>query len=233
MSSFRENKKTIYKVLIISFSFSGQTSNLLRAMQKGLEVKGFAVTKEKLTPVNKLKFPTSGFVMCLKMMFITCFRWRVPIQEISQECWADYDLIILAGPTWSYNPSGPILALMDRDGKQLFKGKTVIPFISCRGYWRLHAFGLKRLLKKCGAKIPNLIVFSHPNKEPWRTIGVFCKIAGKNPERSNFLGRFYHKFGHSKSQQLEAEHFGRLLGETLEQGGSLSEIDFHTAKAMP
>lgn len=226
-------EKTISKVLIISYSFSGQTSNLLRSFQKGMESKGCTVTREKLYPLKKLKFPTSGFLMCLKMMIITCLRWRVPVKNLSESCQKEYDLVIIAGPTWSYNPSGPILSLIDRDGEKIFNNKIVIPFISCRGYWRVHWYGLRCLLHKCGAAIPNLIVFSHPNKEPWRTIGVFCKIAGKNPERSDFLGKFYNRFGHSRLQQEEAEHFGHLIGDALQNDIPLSDLDFHTPIALP
>ena len=221
------------KILILSYSFSGQTSNLLRGLEKGLRRKGYTVNREKLEPIEKLKFPTSGFYMCLKMMVRTFFRCRVPIQELSIKRVAEHELIILAGPTWSYNPSGPILSLIDRDGKRLFNQKKILPLISCRGYWRLHWYGLRSLLKRCGATVYQPIIFSHPTKEPWRTIGVFCKIAGKNPERSYLLGKLYKKFGHSRSQQTEAERFGHLIGDALHKNISLDEINFRTKKAIP
>lgn len=93
--------------------------------------------------------------------------------------------------------------------------------------------GLRKMLKQCGAHIPTCLVFAHPNKEPWRTIGVFLKIAGKNPERSPYIGRFYDHFGHTKSQQDEAARFGRLIGKALKQEVSLAEIDFQSPTALP
>lgn len=200
-------------------------------MQASLLQEGHLVTKERIIPLQPLKFPTSSILSCLTMMVTTFLRLRVPIQELSLSCRQSYDLIILAGPTWSYNPSGPILSLLDRDGASLFKGQVVLPVISCRGYWRLHSFGLNRMLKGCGAIIPNTIVFSHPHKEPWRTIGVFLKIAGKAPERWPLLRRYYTHFGHSKGQQEEAARFGSLIGQALQRGASLSTIDFATAAA--
>jgi hypothetical protein len=221
------------RVLILSYSFSGQTSGLLRQMQAALEQEGHLVVKERITPCEPLKFPTPSISACLKMMITTFFRQRVPIHELPPICWEPFDLILLGGPTWSYNPSGPILSLFDRDGATLFKGQTVLPVISCRGYWRLHSYGLTRLLKRCGAIIPNRIVFSHPNSEPWRTIGVFLKIAGKTPERWPLLSRFYPHFGHSRDQQEEAARFGALIGQALREGRPLNEIDFRTAVALP
>lgn len=225
-----DNRK---RVLILSYSFSGQTSGLLRQMQVALEQEGHLVVKERITPREPLKFPTASVLACLKMMITTFLRQRVPIQELQPVCREPFDLILLGGPTWSYNPSGPILSLLDRDGPTLFKGQTVLPVISCRGYWRLHSYGLSRMLKQCGASIPNRIIFSHPNTEPWRTIGVFLKIAGKSPERWPLLNRFYPHFGHSKDQQEEAARFGTLIGQALRQGRPLSEPDFKSTVSLP
>lgn len=221
------------RILIIYYSFSGQTNSLLRGLGKTLGTKGHKVAWEKLEPVQPLRFPVNGFLPCIKMMLTTFLRRRVPIKNISSQCEKNFNLIILAGPTWSYNPSGPILSLLDRDGANIFHGKTVLPLISCRGYWRLHWIGLRKILKKCGADVPNLLVFSHPNKEPWRTIGVFLKIAGKTPERFPLLGKYYTKFGHSKEQQKEAQHFGSLIGDALSENTPLDTLDFKTPQAIP
>lgn len=221
------------KILILSYSFSGQTSGLLRQLQTGLQQEGHEVVKERLIPLTPLKFPTGSFASCFKMMITTFLRQRIPIHPLPAVCHDHYDLILIGGPTWSYNPSGPILSLLDRDGRTLFKGQTVLPVISCRGYWRLHYHGLTRILNRCGARIPNRIIFSHPNKEPWRTIGVFLKIAGKAPERWPVLSRHYSHFGHSKEQQEEAARFGSMLGKALRLGTALSDLKFATEMALP
>ncbi len=221
------------RILLLFYSFSGQTSSLIRNIITALEEEGHSVFKEKLIPCKTLRFPVGSYSACFKMMIATFFRQRVAIEPLSAESKENYDLVILAGPTWSYNPSGPILSLIDRDGKTIFKEKTVLPLISCRGYWKAHLFGLTHLLKKHGAKIPNKIVFSHPSKEPWRTIGVFLKIVGKNPERSAFLGKYYNRFGHSRQQQDEATRLGILLGQALNKDKPLEDINFSTPIALP
>jgi len=221
------------RVLILCFSFSGQTVGLINNLVNGLKDQGVDPVVEKLRPVEPLHFPASGYFSTFGMMLATFFRRRIAIEELSSVCSAEYDLIILAGPTWSYNPSGPILSLLDRDGPHLFGGKVVLPLISCRGYWRTHWFGLRSLLRRCGAIVPNLIVFSHPCPEPWRTIGVFLKIAGKNPERSRFFGRYYKRFGHSREQWDEAWRFGMQIGEALKRNVSLESLDLKTVKSLP
>lgn len=214
------------KVLILYYSFSAQTSGLVHRLGAGLEAQGVYLAYERLQPLTPLKFPIGNVLSTLIMMFITFLRVRIAIQPLSYRCWESYNLIVLAGPTWSYNPSGPILSLFDRDGIRLFAGQQVLPLISCRGYWRMHWLSLRWLLERCKAKVVNKIIFVHPNKEPWRTIGVFLKLAGRVPERSKWLGRYYPRYGHSRGQQGTAFAFGSAIGQVLKNGSSLAEISF-------
>jgi len=216
------------KVLIIYYSFSGQTIGLLHHLAEGLREEKINVRLERLHPVKPPHFPLRSITATLKMMFTTFVRRRMPIKDISPGCFEDYDLTILAGPTWSYNPSGPVLSLIDRYGRRLFAGKIVLPLISCRGYWRMHWRGLRKMLQKCGAVVPNLIVFAHQCREPWRTIGVFLKIAGKHPERGAIIGKYYKRYGHTKEQHEEAFRFGAMVGKSMRQGISLEGLNLQS-----
>ena len=221
------NKK---RILIISYSFSSQTRNLLNSLIDGLEESGVDVFWEQLTTVSELRFPVGTINATLLMMVQTFFRKRYPVQPLNPICFEEqWDLIILAGPTWSYNPCGPVLSLLDRDGKRIFAGKSVLPFISCRGYWRVHYFGLKALLGACGAMVAAPVVFSHPTPEPWRTIGVFLKLAGKVPEAgSSWFRHFYPKYGHSRQQVEDCRKVGLELGNFINTGQALDRPLFPT-----
>jgi hypothetical protein len=221
------------QVLLVYYSFSGQTGVLINRLAAGLKDQGIEVCFEKLKPVKHLRFPVGSIHRTYLMMLATFFRRRVPIQQLSSKCNQEYDLIILAGPTWSYNPSGPVLSFLDRDGKDVLGGREVLPLISCRGYWKAHWWGLRKKLEQCGAHFSNMIAFSHPNSEPWRTLGVFLKIAGKNPERSRFISKYYNHFGHSNEQMEEAYSFGMQIGESLKRNTSLAAINFQTDLALP
>jgi len=216
------------RILILYYSFSGQTTGLLHNLGIGLKNQGAEVILERLRPLDPPRFPLGAILPTIAMMITTTLRRRLPIKEPDPAVWDSYDLLILAGPTWSYNPSGPILNLIDRFGPRLFRGQQVLPLISCRGYWRMHWWGLKKLLKDCGAQVPNRIVFSHLAPEPWRTIGVFLKIAGKAPERSRLIGRYYKRYGHSKEQLAEAERLGEILGAALANRQSLGALDLRS-----
>lgn len=213
------------KVLILSYSFSSQTRNLLHGLISGLESKGVEIHWEQLSPEEELRFPIGTVPATFVMMLLTFLRKRYPVRPVSPICFGQWDLVILAGPTWSYNPSGPVLSVIDRDGVKLFSGKNVLPFISCRGYWRMHFWGLRSLLRQCGAKVLAPIVFSHPTPEPWRTIGVFLKLAGKVPEAgSSWFRRFYPKYGHSREQVEHSRALGNYLGNFLQEGKGFDEL---------
>lgn len=222
------------RILLLYFSFSSQTNNLVQTLVTGLEEYDIDVVKERLTPLEQLRFPIGTISGTFRMMVETFFRKRMPIEPLSLQCFEPYDLIILAGPTWSYNPSGPVLSLLDRDGVKIFSGQKVLPLISCRGYWWVHDRGLTRLLRKCGALVENLIVFTHPNHEPWRTIGVFLKLAGKIPEKKSWLRKKYRKYGHTKRQLDEAKRFGQMIGREMTEGNcDIQSLDFNTPVSRP
>lgn len=222
------------RILLLYFSFSSQTNNLVQAIISGLEDYDVDVTRERISTIRPIRFPIGSVIGTFYMMIVTFFRMRLPIEPLSPQCDEKFDLIILAGPTWSYNPSGPILKLLDRDGERLFRDQKILPLISCRGYWRMHWWGLKRLLTIKGAKVMNLMVFSHPNEEPWRTIGVFLKLAGRIPEKSAWLRNRYRKYGHTRKQFVEATRFGQMIGkEITAENGNIQALDFDTPISRP
>jgi len=167
------------RICIIYYSLSGQSRGLTNLLAAGIRSREVDVFIDQIITQEKIGFPFKSVFATLKIMLVTFFRKRMAIQPISEQCYQSYDYYILAGPTWSYNPSGPILDLLDRFGEKLFKGKKVIPLISCRGYFRMH----ENVLKRCGADLEESIVFSHPVSEPWSTIGVFLRSAGYHPEQ--------------------------------------------------
>jgi hypothetical protein len=146
-----DSPKKYTRVLIFYYSFSGQTGVMINRLAAGIRSQGVMVFFEKLRPVRHLRFPVGGILRTYYLMLITFFRKRVPIRDISSKCDQEYDLIVVAGPTWSYNPSGPVLSFLDRYGKEVLADREVLPVISCRGYWRRHWSVLRKKLREAGA----------------------------------------------------------------------------------
>ena len=203
------------RVLILYYSFSSQTRNLLYAFAKGLSTSGVEVFWYQIRPLKNLHFPLGSVAETLKMMVTSFFRLRLPIFPPADDVCDGYDLIVLAGPTWSYNPSGPVLSFFDMKAS-CFRGKRVVPFISCRGYWRMHYWQLRVMLRRTGADVLGSIIFRHLGPEPWRTVGVFLKLIGRNPESGrSWFRKYYRKFGHTKEQLDYAVRLGCRYGQAI------------------
>ena len=201
------------KVLIIFYSYTQQTRLLVKSMAEGLEQTGVGVSLQRLEPVEPYEFPFQNSWRLALVMMLTFFRRRNPVMEPDPCCYGDWDRIVLAGPTWSYHPSGPVLSFLDTFGLGVLRGKKVIPFISCRSYYRLHIWSLKRMLAKCGAVVEKEIVFDHPGREPWRFIGLLYQLRGRVGSREqSWLRKHYPGYGHSREQRREALEMGRRLG---------------------
>jgi len=208
-------EQTTPNVLIIYYSLSGQSRGLVNLFKAGLKDEGVCVAVEQLRACEKISFPFKSITYTLKMMITTFFRFRIQIEPLHSRCFKSYDLIVISGPTWSYNPSGPVLSLFDRDGQTLMAGQRVLPLISCRGYYRLHNYFLRKKLISLGADLEESLVFTHPVSEPWSTIGVFLKSAGYRPEIMNFSRNYYPHFGHTTAQLKQARTYGRQIGHYL------------------
>lgn len=205
------------KVLIVYYSFTQQTRILVRQFVEGLEEQNCQCVLERLVPVQsyELPFPTNWSLFLALIQ--TFFRKRMSINPISGECFAGYDCIVVAGPTWSYHPSGPVLEFIERYGKKICTDKLVVPLISCRSYWRIHYWSIKHKLKKYGAETAPPIVFVHPIKEPWRIAGLLMQLRGKMVRKKNsWFRKHYPAYGHTKEQGEEAKRAGFKLGEKLQ-----------------
>ena len=203
------------RVLIIYYSFSRQTRKLVMAAENGLAASGVDVTLERLVPENRLKFPFASFMQTFYMMLITFFRKRMPVEALSSKAFEVYDMVIVAGPTWSFNPCGPMLSFLDRYCDRIFSGRRVLPIISCRRYWSFHWKYLKKRILKCGGIPVEPWAFNHPVAEPWNTIGLVLTLMGRNPKRVAILKNFYTRYGHSNRQLEDMEKRAAALGRSL------------------
>lgn len=204
------------RILVVYYSFSSQTQLLIQRVVSGIQEHEVDVEVQRLHPKEPISFPFTSLVSMGKVMLFSFFQWRVPIQPVDQSVEQKWDLIILAGPTWSYCPSGPILDFLDTYGKVIVTDKDVMPIISCRSYWRTHYWWLKKILKSHGGKVLQPLIYQHTAKEPWRTIGLFLQIMGRMPrlETSKFR-KNYPRYGHSKEQLNDAVEQGRRIAESL------------------
>ncbi len=205
------------KIAIIYFSYSCQTAKLVQAIKKGFEESGIEAHSLRLRPKVKLTFPFNSTFQTISMMIKTFFRKRVPIYEVDLSFLEDVDIVFLGGPTWSYNPSGPILYFLDKYGEFL-SGKKVVPIISCRKYWHHHFNYLKKKISSKGAVVEDPWIFNHKVKsEPWSAIGTFLTLAGKNPKHHPLIRKYYPKYGHARKEFDRARQLAKEFGQKMKE----------------
>lgn len=211
-----EIKLSKKRVLIIYYSFTQQTKLQLKQFIAGLESCDIETSLVRLEPVHPYEFPFRTNYRLAAAMVETFFRRRMEIKPVSAQCVGDWDRIVLAGPTWSYQPCGPVLDFLDRFAGEVCAGRTIIPFISCRSYWRWHYRILKARLRRVGAVVEEPIVFTHPVREPWRFIGLVLQLRGKMIRREkSWFRKHYPGYGHNKEQGLAALRKGQAIAERL------------------
>lgn len=198
-------------MLVIYYSFTQQTRILVKKFGEGIAHHDHDVHYERLVPKRAHEFPMRSNLKLFSIMIATFFRQKQELEPVSEKCYEAWDYIVLAGPTWSYHPSGPMLSFFDQFGAVL-KRKKVIPFISCRSYWKLHLLSLKYKLKKHGATVLAPLIYEHPTKEPYRVIGLCLQLRGKTIRRKWFR-KHYPQYGNSKAQGTQAYEAGLEYGK--------------------
>jgi hypothetical protein len=202
------------RVLIVYYSYTEQTRILLKRFIAGLESADIEVVQERLEPIAPYEFPLTTNLRLATAMVTTFFQKRMAIRPVAKHCFGSWDCIVLAGPTWSYNPSGPMLDFLDRYGKDVCGGQLVVPFISCRAYWSLHYWTLKRRLCRHGSTVEKPVVFTHPVKEPWRSIGLLLKLRGEIArQRYSWFRPHYPRYGHCEELRVVAVGQGIILAD--------------------
>lgn len=199
------------RVLVIYYSFTQQTRILVKKFGEGIEKSGHEVYFERLRPLHAYGFPMKTNLRLISIMIRTFLRQRQEVEPVSGNCYQAWDYVVLAGPTWSYHPSGPMLSFLDQFGEELLERKKVIPFISCRSYWRIHLWSLRHKLKRLGATVMEPMVFQHPTREPYRFIGLCLQLRGKTL-RQKWFRRNYPHYGNSREQAVESGKKGAEYG---------------------
>ena len=208
------------QVLIVYYSLSQQTYRLVQNLSEGLQSTGASVELFRLRPQTPVVVPIKSNFDLFRIMMSTTVRTRTEIRPVQLQR-ATYDHIIIAGPTWSYNPSGPVLKFLDTYGTQLLKDTSVSFLISCRSYWLTHYWGLKRMCVKCGGRTQKPTVFRHSTAEPWCTFGLLYWLRGVYEKNlPGWLLKRYSHFGHSEEQFKEAREAGVRLGNSIMEPNS-------------
>lgn len=213
------------KILIVSYSQSGQLSDIIKSLSQPLESDDIEIHYKYIEPQTPFPYPWNFF------SFMDAFPESVyldsceikPIKEDNE----DYDLIILAYQVWFLSPSLPITAFLKSSyAKEKLSNKPVITVIGCRNMWLMAQEKVKKLLTDINAKLIDNITFIDQGNSLATFIttprwmftgkkdslwGIFPKAGVSDKDISN-ASRFGYAIKEALSKDLEQSHTSLCTG---------------------
>ncbi len=205
-------KSDTKKVLLISYSQSGQLSSLVDSVVCGLSVdKNIKLTHKYIKPIKSYPYPWD------LITFMNTFPESVllkpcEIEEIESDE-NDYDLVILAYQVWFLSPSIPITSfLKSKYAKQKLKNKPVITIIGCRNMWIMAQEKMKKLLSDVDAKlIDNIVLIDQGSSLATFITTPRWLLTGKKDS----LWGIFPEAGISREDLSNSKRFGKAIAHGL------------------
>ncbi len=148
------------KVLIVYYTLSKQSGRVAEAMAKALEARGCAVTNalieftdERWVP-KLSQFPMKRPFPQIVSILPAQLRHKTGEIRTPPEAQAgDYDLVLLASPTWWFQTSMPIRSYLESPaGKAILDGKPFATVSISRRYYSINLRQQRKLAEKDGGR---------------------------------------------------------------------------------
>lgn len=205
-------------VLVVSFSQTGQLSDISSQVVVPLRAAGHTVHVETLVPETPYPFPwplvdfVDAFPECVQLD-------APPLKPLSLTVNQQFDLIILTYQVWYLAPALPMTAfLKSPEGKRLIKGKPVITLVACRNMWLSAQETMKQLIAEAGGQLRDHLAFT----DQGHALATFITtprwvLTGK---RNRFFG--LPPAGVAPEEIRGASRFGRALADALDNDAEKS-----------
>ena len=149
------------KVLVVYFSLTRQSARVAEAMTQALAARGCGVAKACIEFTDErwgpklAEFPMRHPVRNLASILTAQLRHKTGEIRIPPEAQAgDYDLIVLASPTWWFQTSMPIRSYLESpEAKAAMSGTPFACASISRRYYSINLGQLKKLGEKNGGRL--------------------------------------------------------------------------------
>lgn len=209
------------KVLIVSWSQTGQLSDVVKAVAEPLlAAPDIEVVFETLRPITPYKFPWS-FLHFFNTFPETVYEEPQPIQPLQVSADESFDLIILAYQVWFLSPSQPMMAfLQSKEATRLLKDKPVITLIACRNMWLMAQEVMREKLSALGAiLIDNAVLVDRAHPAATFISTPMWMLTGK---RGPFLNGLIPAAGIPAENIVSAKRFGIAIARQFSQREKIS-----------
>jgi hypothetical protein len=201
------------KVLIISFSQSGQLTSIVTSLLVPLCARpSVEIVHETISSITPFPFPWSAYqfldVFPESFQEVPCSL--EPLKTASDET---YDLVIIAYQVWYLSPSIPISSFLQSPAARVLLNKTaVVTVVGCRNMWVRAHNQVKDRLRAVGAELVGHIVLTDRSLNLVSAITIVAwMLTGK---RRRLFGLFP-KPGISEMDIARCSAFGEVIADLL------------------
>lgn len=183
------------RVLLLSYSFTGQSERLLEAAGAEFAERGWEVVPARLEMIDEryaprlAQFPLRRVWPTILSLLPAQVRGataavRVPPQVHDGR----YDLICLGSPTWWDRASIPMRSFLKSDGaRSVLAGRPCAVFIACRDRWRGNLAEVRALAEWQGGRYAGEVHATYPGN-PLSSMLALTGYLGSGEQRARYLG---------------------------------------------
>lgn len=207
------NRSSAKKILIISFSQSGQLDRIVASLIAPLRMGRLVdITEEVLIPVTPFPFPWSAYQFL--EVFPEAFR-GIPclLEPLKSDADERYDLVILAYQVWYLAPSIPISSfLQSPEARRLLEHTPVLTIVGCRNTWIRAHEKVKDYLHAADARLVGHVVLAD---KAYQLVSVITFNYWMRTGRKDRMLGFLPKPGVSEQDIARCSELGQVVADCL------------------
>lgn len=201
------------KVLIISFSQSGQLTSIVTSLLAPLRARpSVEIIHETLSLVTPFPFPWSAY------QFLDAFpesfqEVPCPLEPLKIASHETYDLVIIAYQVWYLSPSIPISSFLQSPAASVLLNKApVVTVVGCRNMWFRAHKQVKNCLSAVGAELVGHIVLTD---RALNLVSAITIVAWMLTGKKRRLFGIFPKPGISEGDIAQCSVFGEVIANSL------------------
>ena len=221
------------RVLLVYYTFTGQSLKVLEAAEQVFRDRGCEVHKAAIEFTDQrfaerfTRFPMRHVWRDMASVLPAqrrglCGEIRIPHDVTT----GDYDVVCIGSPTWWRDASMPIRSfLASQEAETALSGKLFAVFVVCRRYWRENMDTVQKLGESRGGRFLGGIHFAYPGGQ-LRSMLSLTSYLGSGKYRQRYLGIRIPVTNVQPQQLLEAQAFAQQLVDQLSDGAlAISDED--------
>lgn len=210
------------RVLLLYYTYTGQTLKLLETAGEVFRERGCEVTKAAIEYTDERwadgfkRFPMrNAWVGCFRMLPAQLRRATGEIRIPDEARSGDYDLICIGSCTWWLTMNMPMRSfLKSSEAGRLLARKPFAAFVVCRRYWKNNLETVRKLGTEQGGNYVDGIHFNYPGGQV-RSLFSLISYLGSGQYRHRYLGLRIPTTNLQPDQLEEARTFTGTLADRV------------------